>query len=159
MRNSGVTIILVHLHGVDRPVRLCESLGVVLDPFFACVCLLAAGALVPNTAAARPLSTESSVEYDLLLLECALDVAGAGELGSWLAPAAWVWAVTEDVFRDGVARKEVNADGIGGPLCRVDTATTLVQACTVALGRWVLDGASGVLRLILGSDITVSCGH
>jgi hypothetical protein len=128
-------------------------------PFFTCRCLLAAGAFVPNTAAARPLSTERSVEDDLLLLECILDIAGTGELGSRLTPAAGVWAVTEDVFRDGVAGEEVNADGVGGPLSCIYTTTAFVQACTVALSRWMFDGASRVLRLVLGSDITVSCNH
>jgi hypothetical protein len=105
------------------------------------------------------LPTEGSVEYNLLLLERIFNVASTGELGSWFAPAAGIGAVTEDIFRNGVAWEEVDADGFGGPLSRVYTPADLVQACTVALGRRVFDGASRILGLVLGSDIAVSCSH
>jgi hypothetical protein len=150
---------LIHLQRVDRPVCLGESLGIVLYPFLACGCLLAAGTSVPNTAAASPLSTERSVEYNLLLLECVFNVAGTGELGSWFAPAAGIRAVTENIGRNRVAWEEVNADGFGGPLSRIYTPADLVQACTVALGRRMFDGASRILGLVLGIDIAVSCSH
>ena len=127
---------MVHLQRVDGPVCLGKSLWVVPYPFLACRCLLAARTVlgVPNTAAARPLSTERSVENDLLLLERVFNIASTGELGSWLAPATGVWAVTENVFRDRVAWEEVNADSFSGPLGSVYTSTISVQACTVALG-------------------------
>lgn len=82
-----MAIVLVDLQRVDSPVRILESLRVVLYPFLACSGLLAASAVLPYTGITRPYTAECRVKDDLLLLECFCNVTATLETSRRFSPA------------------------------------------------------------------------
>lgn len=87
----------------------------------------------PHVLRACPLPTECGIEDDIHVGKMLVDVAVAGKMGHWCAPAAGVGGAGCDVSRDGGAREKVNVNVLGRPFCGVDTAADGVEAGTERL--------------------------
>ena len=61
------------------------------------------------------------------------DVAAAGKVSHWCAPAAGVGGAGCDVGGNGGAREEVDVDVLGCPFCGIDSPTDGVEAGTKGL--------------------------
>lgn len=154
-----MAIVLVDLQRVDSPVRILESLRVVLYPFLACSGLLAASAVLPYTGITRPYTAECRVKDDLLLLECFCNVTATLETSRRFSPAAGIRVATKNICRNRAAREEVNTDSVGSPLSRKYASAIGVQTRTIAFCRWILNGTSRIVFLSLGLDVTVASSN
>lgn len=128
----------------------------VLDERVAGISLRSARAAAPDIAS--PVTAESRVEDDLLVVEGGRNVTSARELRSRLTPGAGVGVIAEDVFRDVAAGEEVDADGFVRPLCSINTTVDVVESSTIALLRVALDGTTSILILVRRVDIAVRSG-
>lgn len=149
---------MVDLERVDRPVSVDEGRGVVLDEIltrrgFGAACR------VGGPDVAGPVTAESGVEDDLMILEELVDVATTSERRQRSAPVARIGISGSDVRGDAGAREEPNGNGRAGPLGRVHAPLTVVEAGAVgvALGRH--DRTACVGGLPRSIDVAVGCGH
>jgi len=145
---------LVDLEGVDAPVGTLESRGVVLDVRVAGTSVGGAGAAGPDIAG--PGAAEGDVEDDLEVTKVRADVAVSGETGGGGTPARRIGATAADVGGDACIGEVPDVNSIAGPLCRIDTAISIVKS--VPVGRFVRvdDSAAGVGGLARSLDVAVA---
>lgn len=126
--------ILVHLKGINRPIRLHKRLGVLPDVFVTSTRLRrASGILGPDGAG--PVAAEGGVEDDVVVLEMPVDVAvvATEEARGGGTPSRGVGVGTRDIAGDAVAREEPDVDGGAGPFHGVNTAAGGVESSAVTV--------------------------
>lgn len=126
--------ILVHLKGINRPIRLHKRLGVLPDVFLTSARLRrASGLLGPDGAG--PVAAEGGVEDDVVVLEMPVDVAvvATEEARGGGTPSRGVGVGTRDIAGDAVAREEPDVDGGAGPFHGVNTAAGGVERSAVTV--------------------------
>lgn len=123
------------LDRVDQPVGILEGVRVVGNVFVAGRRELRAdGVLTPDLAC--PVSAESSVEHELVVLEVRVDItARARELDHRGRPSRRVGLPDCDVLGHiAGSREEPDLDGIGCPFHRVGASADFVEALPERLG-------------------------
>lgn len=78
-----------------------------------------------------PLTTECSIEDNVMIFEMIIDVTTTLEVGCWGSPCGRVRSTICDVGGDGTRGEEPDANKIGCPLSRIDTAVIGVESGTV----------------------------
>ena len=90
-----------------------------------------------------------------MVLEHSWNVATAGKLRSWLAPATRGRVIAKNICWNSATREEVNADGVLVPFGCKNTSLVCIQASTVALRGLALDPTALVFVLTIGGNIAV----
>nr|POE65635.1 hypothetical protein CFP56_58741 [Quercus suber] len=146
----------VDLEGIDDPVSVSESGGVVGDVVVAGAGERGAGGVLAEDGAGV-VAAEGVVEEDGEAVEVRGDVATALELGDGRAPVGRVRIVVGDVGRDRVAPEEPDRDGVADvvDLRGVDAALVGVEPCTVRRGVARPDPTTLVVGLVGRVDVAV----
>ena len=149
---GGATVVGVDFQAVDGPVGRFERLRVVLHVVgatrrFTRTCAIRA----PDGT--RPITAESGVEDDIVVVEVVVDGAAVATLeGSCCgAPRRGVRVGACSVRRDAAAGEEPDVDGGAGPFHGVDAAVGVVEAVTEG-GRTACLGAAAGVSLAVGVD-------
>ena len=146
LRRRGRTVEFVDFECIDRPIRLGERLGIVLDVFFARR-RFARADVVLGPFPPRPVAAKGGVEHDLLILEVGIDVAIRSSLESrdGVGPFGGIGRPAQDIPGLLTAGEEPNLDGIPGPLHGVGSTFVEIEAVAegAALGPAACVGVTG----------------
>jgi hypothetical protein len=157
-RSRSSTIVLVDLERIHTPESIRESSRVVLHKRFTSWCLLSTSSLgVPHGTG--PVTTESSVEDDLVVLEVRVPVTSVSDKGCcWSTPPSRVGVGPEDISGLLALLPEPNFNARGSPFGSVDTSAVAVELGSVGRRFLLGKGAADVVALARSIDVAV-LGH
>ena len=126
---------MIHPQAVDQPVRILVFLRVLPDVFRASWILdgIVARSLFPEVVLASPVTTESGIENDLMILEVRINVTlSLSSRESWKSPLRWIWLFRCDIFWHTSPFSEIPySDHVASPFHHENTSTDAIKRRSV----------------------------